>query len=215
MKHSAGMLIVLAAVLLWKPLSAQSGERTDPHLRNDCRLAAQVLRTGNPAPRREWALDAIRRCDVSGPDVISDLWRNAAPSDPGALGQLWNATRHFNDRRIVDAVAEVALRKTAPDTTRIFAFTLLFSYAHPGAYVDEADLLDPGETPPPVSSRTHDTRMDETRARLGGLRPEVAELLETIAAQEPGSRSCCHPAAASTQLVTPHPPRLAGGRCAR
>jgi hypothetical protein len=39
--------IALAVAAVSTPLSAQPGERDDPHLRNDCRLAAQVNRTGD------------------------------------------------------------------------------------------------------------------------------------------------------------------------
>ncbi|HST59286.1 MAG TPA: hypothetical protein VLK84_11365, partial [Longimicrobium sp.] len=153
-----------------------------------CRMAAQVLRTGHPAPRHEWAMDAIRRCDASGPAVLASVWREAAPSDTTGLDLLFNATRDFNDRRVVDAVAAVARRTGAPETTRIYAFALLFNYAVPGRYLNIEQLLQPGEFPPRIRYFTHDDRGDSTRAILGDLRPEVSEVLRSVAAAEPSSR---------------------------
>lgn len=46
------ILFVLSLATAANParLAAQSSERDDDHLRNDCRLAAQVILTGHPAP---------------------------------------------------------------------------------------------------------------------------------------------------------------------
>lgn len=180
--------LVAATLLACAPATAQRGEADDPHVRNDCRLAAQVLRTGHPAPRRSWAMDAIRRCDVSGPAALASVWREAAPSDTAELGLLFNVTRDFNDRRVVDAVAAAARRSGAPETTRIYAFALLFNYAVPGRYIIIQQLLQPGEFPPRIRYFTHDDRGKSTRAVLGDLRPEVSAVLRSVATAEPGSR---------------------------
>jgi hypothetical protein len=186
LRHRSLVAIAWAIVAASASLAAQPGERDDPHLRNDCRLAAQVIQAGNPATHREWALDAIRRCDDSGPQVLADVWRTNAPWDRGALARLFNATRDFNDRRIVDAVADVARRSGAPETTRIYALTLLYSYAVPGLYIEPDDLIN--DVRPAVSAVTHDDRVKQTREILGDLRPAVGELLAGIVAREPGSR---------------------------
>lgn len=179
-------VLLVVAVLSSESLSAQPGEKEDPHLRNDCRLAAQVLRTGHPAPRRQWALDAIRRCDTSGPEVLASVWREAPPADTIELGRLFNATRDFNDRRVVDAVADLARRGDAAETTRIYAFALLFNYAVPGSYIETGALLRGAR--PGISFVTHDDRARDTRAILGDLRPGVREILNSVAAAEPDSR---------------------------
>ena len=182
-------LAVVGGLSLASPLSAQPGsERADPHLRTDCRLAAQVIRTGNPTPRREWAYGVIRRCDESGPMALADVWRNVASRQPENLGVLFNATRDFNDRRVVDAVADVAREGSAPDATRIYAMALLFNYAVPGLYIDIEDLLNPSDAPAGLGSVSHDTRAHETRAQLGDLRPQVGELLDSIIAREPNGK---------------------------
>ncbi len=187
-KYAIVAAVVAATFLACAPAAAQPRERNDPHVRNDCRLAAQVLRTGHPAPRREWAMDAIRRCDASGPAVLASVWREAAPSDTTELGMLFNATRDFNDRRVIDAVADAARRRNAPETTRIYAFALLFNYAAPGSYLNMKQLLEPGEFPPRISFITHDDRAHATRAILGDLGPEVSAVLRSVAAAEPDSR---------------------------
>ena len=133
-------------------------------------------------------MEAIRRCDASGPAVLASVWREVAPSDIMGLDLLFNATRDFNDRQLVDAVAEIARRSNAPETTRIYAFALLFNYAVPGQYLDIEQLLEPGEFPPGISFVTHDYRAHATRAILGDLRLEVGEVLRSVAAAEPASR---------------------------
>lgn len=188
MRKNYGVIqLLFVAVLVSGPLAGQDSER-DPHVRNDCRLAEQVLRTGHPSPRKEWAWYAIRLCDISGPQVLADLWRNAAPAEPEQLRRLFSATREFNDRRVVDAVADAALRPGMPETTRIFAFTLLYSYAVPGIYIDARDLLNPGNLPPGTSSFSHDERTYRTRELLGDLRPEVRRILRSVIDAEQNSR---------------------------
>lgn len=186
LRNHSFTIVALAGVIFSTPLSAQPGEREDPHLRNDCRLAAQVIRTGNPAPRREWALDVIRRCDQSGPQVLADVWRSAAPTDPEQLAELFNASRDFNDRRVVDAVADLARRSGAPEEARIYALALLYSYAVPGLYIGVDDLLSGRR--PGISSVSHDTRARETRAALGDLRPEICALLAAVVDSERDTR---------------------------
>lgn len=186
LRNHSFALAALVGVIFSTPLSAQPGEREDPHLRNDCRLAAQVIRTGNPAPRREWALDVIRRCDQSGPQVLADVWRSATPSDPEQLAALFNASRDFNDRRVVDAVADLARRSGAPEEARIYAFALLYSYAVPGLYIGVDDLL--GGRRPGIGSVSHDARTRETRVALGDLRHEVCTLLAAIVDSERETR---------------------------
>lgn len=101
---------------------------------------------------------------------------------------LFNATRDFNDRRVVDAVMDVARQTTADETTRIYAFALLYSSAMPPGYLDVDDLLNPGDTPAAMGWFTHDTRTRVTRAVLGDLHEEVRAVLQSIAESEPGTR---------------------------
>jgi hypothetical protein len=128
------------------------------------------------------------RCEVSGPQVLAGVWRERAPLDTADLGALTNATRDFNDRSLVEAVAEAARRPGAAEATRIHAFALLFSYAVPGIYIDARDLLQPGDQQIGTYSVTHDTRTYHTRESLGDLRPEMGALLRAIVEAEPASR---------------------------
>lgn len=178
----------VGAVLAGTPLSAQPREGDDVHLRNDCRLAAQVIGTGHPAPRREWAYGIIRGCDESGPRILAMAWRSRLPGDAASLGQLVAATRTLNDRSVVDAVSDVARNREAPDAARVHAFALLYSYAVPGLYVNPGDLLDRPDAPPAIIAVSHDHHVHQTRAILGDLRPEVGRLLGEVAAAEQATR---------------------------
>jgi hypothetical protein len=115
------------------------------------------------------------------------MWRTALPADSGGLVALITASNSFNDRGLIDAITDVVRRSDAPETTRIHAAALLFSYAVPGIYLNTDDLLDGTSRSPRISAVTHNTRASETRARLGDLRPELAGLLASIIAVEPRS----------------------------
>ncbi len=92
--------------------SGEAQESRDVHARNDCRLAAQVIRTGHPAPHVEWAYGAILRCDETGAAVLAERWRTVR--DSAEVGSLPWATWNSPARRIVfDAVAEVVLSNSA------------------------------------------------------------------------------------------------------
>lgn len=135
-------------------LGAQSNQ--DAHLRNDCRLAAQVLRTGNPAPHRVWAMETIARCgDLGGPAVVATVWTEP-PNDTGLLERLYSASYMLRDRRITEAAAGAARNGALPQIVRLNAIRVLAAHAEPRYMLSVADLT-PVEsetvrvTPPTVS----------------------------------------------------------------
>lgn len=101
---------------------------------------------------------------------------------------LFNATRDFNDRRIIDALAGVARRSGVAEETRVYAFALLYSYAVPGIYIEIEDLLDSEEEYPALGASSPDERTYRTLELLGDLRPEVGRLLRSVMEAEPDSR---------------------------
>jgi hypothetical protein len=169
------------------PISAQPRESTDVRLRNDCRLAAQVVRTGHPSPHREWAYGVIRQCGESGPPAVAARWLTAPPNEREDLRELIGATAAFHTRNVFDAVATVARAPSANERVRAYALALLHSYAHPGRSLSAEDLLHPPNgRPPRIYSSSHDGNPDDP-ATLGDVTAEVREILRGIIEAEPGT----------------------------
>lgn len=60
----AAAVIVASAIVApyFDRCDAQPAARADLVARGECRLAAQVLRTGHPAPKLSWATDRASTC---------------------------------------------------------------------------------------------------------------------------------------------------------
>ena len=86
-----GTCVLLAAPTDIRAQAATS-QPGDMQRRNDCRLAAQVLRMGEPHPRRAWALGVIRDCAEEGPAVVAGLWADPA-LDSAEVERLVPASR--------------------------------------------------------------------------------------------------------------------------
>lgn len=159
---------------------AQGSERDDVHLRNDCRLAAQVIRTGHPAPQRGWAYSVVRLCDQSAPAVLAERWANTA--DTLELAQLAGASAQFPTRVVFDAMASV-VRAPADREATIYAMAVLASFAKPNVGLSLWDLRHPrdGRLPRMVATSGDRVRQGD----LGDVRSEVLNLLRHAQANSP------------------------------
>lgn len=108
-------------------------------LHNDCRLAAQVLTTGNPDPLRSWALQTIQSCDVEAGAAIPAVWQSPL-STAEDLGSLVAASIANRDARILDAVMTVATNAGAAPELRIASLRVLASYGDRRVWVSLEDL---------------------------------------------------------------------------
>ena len=71
----SGVLILVGAMATVPPPAM--GQNADSvQLRNECRLAHQILTKGQPANQRDWALEFIRRCGSLGGEAIAHLIRS-------------------------------------------------------------------------------------------------------------------------------------------
>lgn len=141
--HSAPCLgaklafILTCATALTDSACAQGSEESrSVHLRNECRLAAQTLHTGHPAPKTDWALSSISFCDESGGPTLQALW--ASPStDSAALEQLVVASSRLLDQRVYEAVRAAARDAGLARAVRLAALRVL------GAFIDNRTLIVP------------------------------------------------------------------------
>jgi hypothetical protein len=161
----------------------EPAERDDVHLRNDCRLAAQVLATGQPAPHYPWALGFISRCDDSGPAALAALWTGLSETDGPALESIAFHTSRLRDQRILEVVLRVARDGGRPARTRLAALQVLASYFDT-AYV----TLETLEAPPPVAVLTRlidFVPSDGSQPLAAGAPQTIRAELETLGQADP------------------------------
>lgn len=136
---AAVALALATAVTHDQSLGAQT-ERQDPHLRNDCRLAAQVLDTGHPDPHYEWALEFIAKCEETGGPVLAGLWRRPS-ADSADLNRLFLSSYRLRDSRITAAVIDAVSDPALPQLMRLNAIRVMAGHAAPEFLLSIADLL--------------------------------------------------------------------------
>lgn len=110
-------------------------------LRNDCRLADQVLTTGNPAPHREWALGVIWLCPRAGSTLSNALRTATATTDTSYLDALTAPAIELRDGDLFSAAMSVAGNPSASVPARVFAIRTLIYTARPGGSVDYDRLV--------------------------------------------------------------------------
>jgi hypothetical protein len=185
MNRTRTILQVAAGILVLAgtPLAAQPDERSDAQVRNDCRLAAQVIRTGDPAPHREWAFDIITRCSQSGPGIIAETWQRP-PADEVTLRMLIAATTRLRTRQVFESVGSAARNPQNSALVRTYALSMLYSFAWPGGSIHVQDLLHPREN---RSARVYRASGDGSIANapdLGDVKDEVRTVLAEIVATD-------------------------------
>jgi hypothetical protein len=170
----------------------QKREREDVHLRNDCRLAVQVLMSGQPANKREWALWRINDCDESGPPVLARMWRGVT-ADSAALAEAIYYSVQLRDRRVYDTVSSIARDRTAPALKRAAALHLLGRWARPGFMLAYRQFFTPAYESQQGRAQEvvfvdHDTQIDGAEPLPAAVRADVIRLARDITASDPDVR---------------------------
>jgi hypothetical protein len=189
MRHFIFALSVLAVLGTSSQSLAQENDRArEVHRRNQCRLAAQVLTSGHPANKREWAEGFIGNCPSEAPAILAERWL----SNGQTVMQIRVLASHsfqIPDRRIYAGVLKAATDATRDPYLRIGALTTLASYAMPSEPVGIGSV-----TPPPTrimrpmgpvttggSPHSHQLTAEQP---LGDIFAEVLGTLDSIAARE-------------------------------
>lgn len=129
MRNSLWAFILLGALAM--PAAGQASPDS-VHRRNECRRAVQIMRTGVPAPHREWASGYIRLCGAEGKAVTLGAIRAARNStDRALLEDVTRPTLYLIDADFYEAAAEIAQDRSASDLARVFALRTLLVAAAP------------------------------------------------------------------------------------
>jgi hypothetical protein len=150
-------ICLIALALLVPALASAQVDPRDVKLRNDCRLAAQVLTTGNPAVHLRWAASKIRVCPGGGDAVAASILGLRTSRDTALLNTVSWPASEIRDRRIHDAALSIFVDKAASPEARIFAIRSLVWLFSPATPLDYSMFL----------------RLDEGGARCIGPSPPV------------------------------------------
>lgn len=132
-------LIPILLTVLSTSLSAQASP-DQIHHKNDCRLAAQTLRSGHPGPKTEWALSIITSCGNDGATALAEAIRAMRIStDTATLEYMRYQAGSFRDANVFAAVLEVAGDPGASVPARVYALLASQDIANPGLRYSFAD----------------------------------------------------------------------------
>jgi len=174
--YAARCITVIAGMLCLSGVAAAQmpKESDDVHVRDDCRLAVQVLTKGHPAPKSDWALGIIFTCDQSGGAALQQLWATP-PTDSAALDELMWASASLVDQRVYLGVRSAATNVGVPRAARIAALRVLASFIEPAKIHFPPALLLPSSDPNIAVASDHDP------LQLIGSQPLDAAAKEGIA----------------------------------
>lgn len=128
--------LALVSLLVLVPGVAHSQADADSvKRRNECRLAAQIIETGQPAPHGDWAWRMIALCE---PGLKVQAYRAAirhagTSTDPVALARAIRPLAGFRDGGLFADVLHLAGDRSASVPARVTAFVALASVADPWA----------------------------------------------------------------------------------
>lgn len=169
-------LAVLASLLCTAvPLQAQGTPAANEiHKQNDCRLAAQVVRTGHPAPHRGWAYTILPECEEVGPAALASMWGGLRHLDADEFALLVHSTHGLRDRRIYTALQSFGRTPSANVDARLQALALLIGYGNPVALIfTPSDLRTPPDEPMPVGGVVAHADVAVGSQPVGDVREEL------------------------------------------
>lgn len=127
----------LAAALVLSegmPLHAQNPVSDSVQLRNSCRLAAQVIKRGQPANKRGWALQILPMCGATASNVITTRLRQrrGVEGNSPELDELAYLTTIFKDAGVFSTALEIAADRGAGTAARVQAIRIAYFQLNPG-----------------------------------------------------------------------------------
>jgi len=176
---SVGAIMALLVGVSSTPLRAQANPDSI-HLRNDCRLATQILRTGNPANKREWALGTIGWCGRDGVDAFVVDWKSKeANADSQTLADMRYSVYNIRDRVLFETLLSTAQSSNSSTRARVEAWYYLLNQVAPAIYISEAELS--GD--PTRRFCVLDFASASQPTELGPLPPDFVEKVDAAAVQ--------------------------------
>lgn len=148
---------VLLALMVSAPqiLAAQVDPDSINH-RNNCRLAAQVVETGQPPTKKDWALSYIGTCGEGGGEVLAQVLDELRTSnDIERLDEIGHAVAwRLRDGHVYGMAYDIAQDDAASPPARVTAIGLLIGLVYSGAVYSHHQLAS-GEPGSCISGSLH------------------------------------------------------------
>lgn len=126
MRHSFVTCGVLAGMTAIASVAVAQANPDSVQYRNDCRLAAQVIATGEPAPKAGWARGFIGACPEDiGAALATAMLRMSTSSDTAALDRIFGLTFTVQDPGVFAAALRIAGDRSASLPARAVALRSL------------------------------------------------------------------------------------------
>lgn len=139
--RALALLGLIAVPLLSVAASAQV-EPDSIKQRNDCRLAIQVVTTGRPGVKVDWAMTFVRDCPEFPGALSRAIRATRASRDTASLSRLTAPADWLRDGAVYSAAYDVVSDRTATPEARVFAIRVLLWAALPGMELRYAHLVD-------------------------------------------------------------------------
>lgn len=187
MIHRTPFLVVALLCLLVIPALGQGNAvSSEAHHRNQCRLATQVLTTGQPEGKRAWAQDYITACGDEGPAVLARQWLEVGDDSAQVVALVIGSPR-IRDARIYNTMRTIVEDPNRPERVRVGAMIVLAKYVDPQIGIGYPDLRAPsGEIrriPLVLNWLTHGGQIAGTHPLPGPVGQEVLATLQRVAAR--------------------------------
>ena len=155
---TAGLLLLMASA----SCALAQADPDSVKRRNDCRLAGQVLSTGQPATHYDWALEKAWHCPDAAAGIASLLRASTASRDAAALEALTRPTQRLRDGQIFSVAIAIVGNKAASQEARVYAARTLLYALRPDSGIEYDALIDRnqqcyGGGPGPHQSYTNGT----------------------------------------------------------
>jgi hypothetical protein len=132
--------VCLAVALL--PLRVAGQASPDSvKFRNDCRLATQVVTTGHPAVKTDWAMTIIRECPAVAGALARALAGARSSTDTVELTRITNAADWLRDGSLFAAAYDLLGDRAASHEARIFGVRVLMWAFLPGTEIRYSHLV--------------------------------------------------------------------------
>jgi hypothetical protein len=136
-------LLLTAVVAVLFPLAASAQANPDSvRFRNDCRLAMQVVTTGHPAMKIDWAMAFVRECPGLAGNLARALREARTSRDTAELNRLTTPADWLRDGALFSTARELLADETASPEARVFAVRVLMWAYVPGMEIDYQNLVD-------------------------------------------------------------------------
>lgn len=142
------VIVCTAAFLLAADALCAQADPDSVQLRNGCRLARQVIETGNPSPHTEWALRQIGGCgpEAYGASLAVAVRRLRTETDTVVLREFWRPSRFLRDGELFRASRDIAADQGASTQARVFALLSLLHTVRFGRTADYRNMIGGFET---------------------------------------------------------------------